>query len=256
MPSSPGVADSAPVPAAPADWLRGIIIRLAVIGFGLLVLGVVLGVALVGRHGGGPLQSWDSTVERWYIVHRDGLVGVSKVVATWGDAALLGVIAVALTVVWLVAARSLRGLVPIVAYLGGEGLVFLIRTIIHRHRPLTADYPAPHALAGVHETSYSFPSGHAVAVTALLFAVLGTVALVRHWPWMWLVALLTSCFVADTRLVLGVHWFSDVAIGILLGLGWGVAVASIALRLPGLPASDRQVSHARGRDDRVGDEAG
>lgn len=214
------------------DWERAAVIRLVLTGLGLLVLGLVLGLALVGRHGGGPLQSWDNTVETWSISHRDGLVGVSKVIATWGDAALLGVIVIVLSVIWLIAARSLRGLVPMIAYLGGEGLVFLIREIVHRHRPPTADYPAPHAISGVHETSYSFPSGHAVAVTAVLFALLGTLALARRQMWAWPLALVVSCFVAFTRLVLGVHWFSDVAIGLLLGIAWGVTVAVVGRWLP------------------------
>ncbi|MGH9059408.1 MAG: phosphatase PAP2 family protein, partial [Acidimicrobiales bacterium] len=119
----------------------------------------------------------------------------------------------------------------IVAYLGAEAQVFVIREIIHRPRPLTADYPAPGALPGVHETGWSFPSGHATAVTAVLVACLGILALSRHVLWPWVLAVLASAYVASSRLDLGVHWLSDVGVGLLIGIGWGVTVAVVALRL-------------------------
>ncbi len=144
---------------------------------------------------------------------------------------MLGLIVVVLTLVSLALTRSVRSFVPLVAYLGAELLVFLIRAVVHRPRPPTADYPGPGAVPGVHETSYSFPSGHSVAVTAVLFAVLGSLALARRWWWPWLVALVVSLFVIDTRLVLGVHWFSDVVFGLVIGAVWGTAVAHAFLTL-------------------------
>ncbi len=196
----------------------------------LFVVGLLLGFFVVGRHGGGPIQSFDDSVERWYIGHRDSLVGASKFVATYLDAFPLGVAAAVLSLILLVAVRTIRALVPIVGYLGGEFQVYVIREVILRHRPPTANFPAPGAVPGVHETSYSFPSGHAVAVTAVLFAMATALLLWRRvlWPLL-LAALAASLFVVDTRLVLGVHWFSDVVFGWVLGLVWGVAVA-VALR--------------------------
>jgi membrane-associated phospholipid phosphatase len=198
---------------------------------GLFVVGVLLGLLVVHRHGGGPIQPWDRTVEGWDVHHRAGLVGVAKVIAFLGDAPKLGAISVILSAAWLALRRTLRGLVPIAGYLGGEFQVFLIREVIHRPRPPTANFPAPGAVPGVHETSFSFPSGHSVAVTAVLFACFGVLALARRWWWPWVVAALASMFVCDTRLVLGVHWFSDVAFGLPLGVAWGVTVAVVALRL-------------------------
>lgn len=211
-------------------WGRAII-ELAVVGVVLLVVGLVLGLALVGRHGGGAVQGWDNTVWQWSIHHQGHLVGIDKVIAKVGDASVWGPISVVLTVVWLAIRRTPRALAPLVAFLGGEGLVFLIRVVIHRPRPSTANYPAPGAVPGVHETTYSFPSGHAVAVTAVVFALLGLVALTRRTWWPWLLALVISAFVADSRLLLGVHWFSDVTIGIVLGICWGVTVALLCTRL-------------------------
>jgi membrane-associated phospholipid phosphatase len=204
---------------------------LAVAGLILLGSGLILGFALVGRHGGGPMQGWDDTVWHWSTRHRGPLIGVAKMIGTVGDAALLGPLCVVLGVVMLMVRRSPAAVAPVLAYLGGEGLVFLIREVIRRHRPPTANYPAPGAVPGVHETSFSYPSGHSVAVTAVFFAVLGLLAIsqrVRSW---WLLALCLSALVADSRLLLGVHWFSDVAVGMVLGVSWGVVVALVCTRL-------------------------
>jgi len=185
----------------------------------------------VGSRGGGPIQGWDAAVGRWFLHHRGPLVGASKLVATYADGVPLVVGCVALSAVFLFTLRSIRALIPIVAYLGAEFEVHGIREFIHRHRPATAVYPAPGAIPGVHETSYSFPSGHSVTTTSVLFALLGSLALARRAWWPWAVALLASLFVADTRLVLGVHWFSDVAFGLTLGITWGAAVAVVARRV-------------------------
>ncbi len=201
---------------------------LVAVAAGIFAVGLLVGFLVVGRHGGGPIQGWDNTVEAWFPKHRGPLVGVSKFVATYLDAGPLAVICVVLSTILVFTLRSIRALVPVVAYLGGEFQVFIIREVILRHRPPTANYPAPGAINGVHETSYSFPSGHSVAVTAVLFALLGTIALSYRILWPWLIALLGSLFVIDTRLVLGVHWFSDVAFGLLFGVTWGVAVATVA----------------------------
>ena len=204
---------------------------LIAVAVGLLAVGVGLGFGVVGRYGGGPIQGWDNRVQAWEIHHRAGLVGVSKVIAFLGDAPKLAGITVALSLVLLATIRTARSVIPIAAYLGGEFQVFVIRQIIDRPRPATAVYPHPGAVPGVHETSFSYPSGHAVAVTAVLAAGLGAVALAKRGGWLWAVAGAASLFVLDTRLVLGVHWFSDVVFGFVLGVGWGVAVAVGARRV-------------------------
>lgn len=227
VPESPTLARLYPE----RDRAIRVAVVLALTGAVLFVLGLILGFAFVGRHGGGLVQGWDDQVEAWSVTHRGGLVGASKVVAFLGDAPKLAVIAAILTVLLLLILRSVRALVPLAAYLGGEAEVYLIRQVIHRHRPPTANFPAPGAVPGVHETSYSFPSGHAVAVTAVLFALAGAVFWARRWWWPWLLALAASLFVIDTRLVLGVHWWSDVVFGLVIGIGWGVAVAWAARQL-------------------------
>lgn len=63
---------------------------------------------------------------------------------------------------------------------------------------------------------YSLPSGHAFMGTAVWFLI---AAEVRR-PWAWTVAGLVSVAIAVSRLYLGVHFPSDVVLGMLLGLGW------------------------------------
>ena len=158
-------------------------------------------------------------------------MSISKVIAVVGDAAVLGLLCVAATVVLLVLRQRIRAFIPLLAYLGAEALVFITRQIGTRSRPPTANYPAPHAISGVHEASYSYPSGHATTAVAVLvsLAVLAIITWTRGWGWVLGVALaLAAVLVAWSRLVLGVHWFSDVALGMVLGVPWGLIVAHLA----------------------------
>lgn len=217
------------VKSAPSSY-TGLLRPVAIGGvtFVLLeIVALVLGFAVVGRHGGGPIQGWDNTVQQWWISHRTHLVGVSKVIAVLGDAPALGAISLVLTIVLLALRQQMRALTPIVAYLGGEALVFVTRQVIARPRPPTANYPAPHAIVGVHETSFSYPSGHATAAVAVIIS-LAVLAVVTWRIWGWVLAgilVLAAAAVACSRLVLGVHWFSDIAFGLLLGISWGIVVA-------------------------------
>jgi membrane-associated phospholipid phosphatase len=205
--------------------VRRAVAALIVSGVAIRVVALLIGIFLTGRHGRGPVQGMDLAVGQWFLHHRGPLVGVSRFVATWFDAAPLAALASVVAAVMFVRSRSVVAALPLIAYLGGEFQVFAIREVIHRHRPSSANYPHAGALPGIHETSFSFPSGHAVAVTALLFALFGYFAIRRRIWWPYLVASFASAFVGYTRLVLGVHWMSDVVFGLLAGIAWGIVAA-------------------------------
>jgi undecaprenyl-diphosphatase len=76
----------------------------------------------------------------------------------------------------------------------------------------------------VHESSYSFPSGHSMMTAALCFALI--VALWNsRWRW-WAVGLTVIFipFIGFTRLYLGVHYPTDVLGGWLVSGAWVMAV--------------------------------
>lgn len=203
-------------------------------GVVLTAVALILGFAVVGHHGGGPIQGWDNTVQAWWIHHRAHLVSASQVIAVLGDALALGVITVVITVLLLLVGQRMRALIPLAAYLGGEFFVYFTRQFVTRPRPPTANYPAPNSIRGVHETSFSYPSGHATAAVAVLVGLGGLIWLSRRSWWPWVLAVVLGAAVATSRLVLGVHWFSDVAFGMVLGISWAVVV-TVALGSATLP---------------------
>ncbi|MDQ0681298.1 membrane-associated phospholipid phosphatase [Streptomyces achromogenes] len=131
----------------------------------------------------------------------------------WDPAVLRTV--VALLTVWLLYRRAWRlAAWSAVTAVAGGLIGLLVKTVVERARPSLED-PVAHA------PGFSFPSGHAMTATTS-FAVLLLVLLPlvpRAWrPLCWCVAVASVLGVGFTRVALGVHWFSDVVGGWLLGL--------------------------------------
>ncbi|MFJ4963837.1 phosphatidylglycerophosphatase B [Streptomyces sp. ADI96-02] len=130
----------------------------------------------------------------------------------WDPATLRG--AVALVTLWLLRRRAWRLAAWAALTAGGGALIgVLVKVVVERARPSLED---PVAQA----PGYSFPSGHAMTATTS-FAVLLLVLLPmvpRAWRALcWGVAVVSVLGVGFTRIALGVHWFSDVVGGWLLG---------------------------------------
>ncbi|WP_326667711.1 MULTISPECIES: phosphatase PAP2 family protein [unclassified Streptomyces] len=139
----------------------------------------------------------------------------------WDPATLRCV--VALLTVWLLWRRAWRlaawsGVTAVASALIG----LLVKVVVERARPSLSD---PVAQA----PGFSFPSGHAMTATTsfaiLLLALLPLVPRGRLRTLFWSVSVVSVVGVGFTRVALGVHWFSDVVGGWLLGLA---VVASTA----------------------------
>ncbi|MEU8230534.1 phosphatase PAP2 family protein [Actinoplanes sp. NPDC048967] len=131
-------------------------------------------------------------------------------------------------VIWLLRRRAKRlALWAVTAMAVGGVLGALLKLLVGRHRPDLLD---PVARA----TGYSFPSGHALnaALTAGVFVlVLLPVARgAKRWV-LWGSAIAVTVLTGLSRIVLGVHWTSDVVAGWLLGIAVVAVTAAAFPRL-------------------------
>jgi len=139
---------------------------------------------------------------------------------------------------WLLAVdRPRLALWTLVTTWGGALLGVLLKLLVERARPVL-----PEAVA--HAGGYSFPSGHAVGAfvgCAVLLLLWLDMARPRQRTIGWVVAGLGTLAVCFSRVGLGVHYFSDVVGGCIVGLGWVGAttiVFQVWRREAGLPTAD------------------
>lgn len=191
------------------------LVAVAVIGAGLLLLMV--------RHNAG-FARWDLTFAHWGADH------ATPTGAQWlrresqlGGTLVVVALAAVIAAVEYRRARAAQVLSLIVLSVGGQYLlVAIVKGIVDRARP------AIDQLTGFSSTS--FPSGHATAAAAAYatFALLlGRGRSHRTKELLAASAAGMAAMVASTRVLLGVHWFTDVFAGVVTGWGW-FALCSIA----------------------------
>jgi undecaprenyl-diphosphatase len=186
----------------------------------------------------------------------DVLTAVAVAVTNVGSTVAMAVLAVSVGA-WLWSTGRRADAVLVVGAMSGAGLVFRgLKELLDRPRP-----PLDGRL--VDAANESLPSGHATMATV----VVGTLV-VLAWPdrttagrtVLLAVATLWVGAVGLTRIYLGVHWFSDVVAGWLVGGAWlAVCVAAWSwwrTRHPAVTAPDRPPPPAPDRRRGVGGPAG
>jgi undecaprenyl-diphosphatase len=193
----------------------------ALVAFGA---GVVLGVLALLVRTYSPLNHLDRAVSAWGFAHRSptsthGL----NVVTQFGNIQLVAVAAIALAAWDLVRTRNRWSPLFLLVVLGGMELISTgVKDLVARARP--ALVPAAAHLGP------SFPSGHSATAAAAYAAAALVVGrrLSRHWRRaLAAAAVALAVAVAGSRVLLDLHWLSDVVGGLALGWGWFAVCAAV-----------------------------
>ena len=140
-----------------------------------------------------------------------------------GDPTVVTALAIAFAVALFVAGRRRAALYLIVVRVAAVVVGYVLKESVRRSRPVLPD-PVAHA------GGFSFPSGHALG-SAALYASLAVVATARvPMPVRVVLAVVPPVVVAATRVLLGVHFPSDVVAGLFLG--WAIALLVAAAMQP------------------------
>ena len=212
----------------------------------VFVGGIGLGLLAYFVRTDSELIELDASVAQWGADHASAWsTDVIETLTHLGDTLVVIVLALILVAVELLRAPS-RWIVPFVllVILGQNLITNGLKEVFDRLRP---------TINPIAETlGPSFPSGHSATAAAFYAAaalLLGRRRGPRTRALLAGAAVLVAVTVAGTRVMLGVHWLSDVIGGLLLGWAW-FSVAAIAFggRLLRFGAAAEHVSDAaRGR---------
>jgi undecaprenyl-diphosphatase len=188
---------------------------------GLAVL-LLLPLALLVRLGWDPLADADQGADvdaHRAVLGNHALLTATRAVTHLGDPLTVTAVAVLAAVGFWWCGRRVDAAYLLVVRAVAVVLGYVLKELVSRARP---DLPQPVAHAG----GYSFPSGHALGAAAAYLSLALVVARVRpRWARVAVpVAAALAVVVATSRVLLGVHFPSDVAAGLVLG--WAIALVA------------------------------
>lgn len=163
----------------------------------------------------------DMEVAQWVAANRSERgIDVAKLISVIGS--VVGIVPLALLIaVWLHRRDGWHPVRSLVLGCGGAtALYLLVNVIIRSARP-------PMPLRVMDEVGWSFPSGH--ATQAVVFWPLVAVLLGAR-GWGLVLAVGVALVIGGSRIYLDVHWTTDVASGLVLGIAWLCAVLAVHIR--------------------------
>jgi len=204
----------------------------------LVGLGLILTKLLVG----GPVGTWDNSVDRWFVAQRTTTLNtVTNVGSLMGASfTVIGIVVVASIV--LAIRRSWLEIGFLTAGLVVEFAVFLTTAIL-------VDRPRPNVVKlEVAPPTRSFPSGHTAAAivlyVSLALVITSRVRSATLRALVWLLAIMIPIYVAISRIYRGMHHPTDVMGSVVLGVG-SLIFAAMACRTAGAAMLQRAAKAER-----------
>jgi membrane-associated phospholipid phosphatase len=176
----------------------------------IVFIGILLGVIL------NKIYFLDSYVHSYLLFWSSSDVARAASIFTHlADTLVIVVAVVLLCSLLLIKKRHSELLFVLFTSVSGFIVASSLKLLVHRVRPTGVLFT---------ETGFSFPSGH--AFKAMLFVLILWFVIVNNWKskllknGFYLFASLFVILMEFSRLVMGVHWFSDVLGGFVLGIFW------------------------------------
>ena len=189
-----------------------------------LVGGLVLGILAVLVRRVAAIQHVDNFIAAWGYDHRDSASTTGlKAITNLGNIKVVVVLAVVLVLVDVIRHRNRWSFLFLLVVLAGiEASTLGVKDLVHRLRPTLN--PAAATLGP------SFPSGHSATAAAFYAASALIIGRSLRRPMRHLVfavAVGIAVAVAGSRVLLDLHWLSDVIGGLSLGWAWFALCAVI-----------------------------
>jgi undecaprenyl-diphosphatase len=162
-------------------------------------------------------KAFDNKVSHFFLsFSNEHIVGIMKFFSFFGNIQFL-LPAYILLIIYFYTKKQYRYCINIaIISLSSSTLMFALKDIFHRARPQLP------ILKGL--TTYSFPSGHALSsfiFCSIIIYLIWRSGLQKLWKWLFIVLLLMfTLTIGISRIILRMHYPSDVVAGFCLGIAW------------------------------------
>lgn len=201
--------------------------RIIAASLSIIVGAGIFGLAYLGMHTSHGIGAFNQPILDWMTHHRQAdATRVANLIALVADPKILAGLIGIIGIIWALATRKLWRPFLLIGSMAATAIIAMaLKGIFHNARP------AHEFMVKPFETGYSFPSGHAIAITVAVL-VLGYLICSRRTSggriFSWIILSIVSIVcVACSRLYLGYHWLTDVTASV--GLGFIILAVIIAI---------------------------